>query len=48
MTRVEIVSAFWLALFGGILVVALLSALRMGLDEQREREKRERRDEEEQ
>ena len=47
MTRVEIVSAFWIALFGGILVVALLSALRMGLDEQREREKRER-DEEEQ
>ncbi len=37
MTRVDLVSAFWIAIFGGILVVALLSALRMGLDEQRER-----------
>ena len=39
MTRVDLVSAFWIAIFGGILVVALLSALRMKLDEQRRRER---------
>lgn len=39
MTRVELVSLFWCLIFGGILVGVIVATIRMGLDEQREREK---------